>query len=227
MALFDTPKLKGIEDLNDPRYSMANICRSENIKEWYKTKDGKEHIIKSTKAMVEAGNVWRELNPDKVKENAYKGYLASNLNEEATKWRNNNPERFEEIRKSAVQSFLNSEYFHSEEHIECLKRAGKASSRINIEKGNIGKDSKMSSYKIAKKAKERAKLLLQLPEEFLGSDAKKIFTTKQWYRIMKTDLVIKTNKKGGYNNTNYYWKLNIDAIEYALQQSDNPDDYFN
>lgn len=135
---------------------------------------------------------------------------------------------FESIKPMALEAYMNSDYFHSEEHIKSLSRGGVASSEVNKERGNIGGiDSKMARYKKAVKAKERAKLLITLPEFFFPAEAKKRFTGKQWYNITETDLVIKTDKKGGYHNSASYYKLNNEAIQKALNTSTDSDYYFN
>lgn len=130
------------------------------------------------------------------------------------------------IRPLALDAFMNGDYWHSDEHKASLSKAAKASAKVNLDKGNIGKDSAMSKYKIAKKAKERAKLLLNLNEEFMAKDAKEYFSKKQWFYVRDSDLVINTGRKGGYHNCHPIYKLNHKAIELALITSDDPKDYF-
>lgn len=133
----------------------------------------------------------------------------------------------ENIRELANEAYMNSEYFHSEKHIASLKKGGVASSIVNKEKGNIGGgESNMVKYKMAKKAKERALMLMNLPNEFTPKEATKIFTSKQWFNIKKTNLVIKTEKRSGYNNKTPHYILNNEAIKLAIDTSDNPSDYF-
>ena len=131
------------------------------------------------------------------------------------------------IRPMALEAFMNGDYWHSDEHKANLSKAAISSSKVNLAKNNIGStDSNMANYKRAKKAKERANLLLNLNEEFMAKDAKQYFSNKQWGYVRNTNLVIKTDRKGGYHNTNTIYKLNYKAIEIALTTSDDPKDYF-
>lgn len=193
--LFGFKPLKGLENLDDlNKLTLQKVASQEAYKEW------------------------AAANPELVKERARAGGIAS----EAIGckiWREKNPEAFKAVQEMAIKAFMESDYWHSEKHIASLSKGGVASSVVNLEKGNIGKDSAMSRYKIAKKAKERAKLLLTLPEYFKSKDANKLFTKKQWLRITnETDLVIKISL-GNY-------KLNYEALNEAMKNSTNPDDYF-
>jgi len=126
-------------------------------------------------------------------------------------WREDNPELYAANTKLANEVFVNSDYFHSDEHIKSLSRGGTAASLVNMTKGNIGgKDSKMSIYKKALNRKKWAIALLPLMDkEFLPSEVYDFVTTKQWHNIMtKCNLVIKTDKKGGYHNNGNYYILN-------------------
>lgn len=133
----------------------------------------------------------------------------------------------ESIRPMALDAYMNGDYWHSEDHRASLSKGGVASSKVNLAKNNVGfTDSNMSNYKRAKKAKERARLLLNLNEEFMAIDAKEYFSNKQWGYVRQTDLVINTGKKAGYHNCHPIYKLNHEAIKIALITSDDPDDYF-
>ena len=133
----------------------------------------------------------------------------------------------ESIRPMALAAWLASDYQGSEEQHLAAVRSGTASSKVNLAKNNVGTtDSNMSNYKRAKKAKERAKLLLNLNEEFMPKDAMEYFSKKQWGYVRDTDLVIKTGKKGGYHNAHPIYKLNNKSIQLALNTSDNSKDYF-
>ena len=136
-------------------------------------------------------------------------------------WREDNPEAFINARKLATESFVNGEYFHSDAHIQSLKKGAIASSLVNLEKNNIGKDSKMAKYKIALNRKKWAIALMPLiDKEFLPKEVYKFVTTKQWLNIItRSELVIKTNKQGGYHNCANYYVLNKEEVLAAVNSN--------
>jgi len=223
-------------DINNDKIKMSHqrligyAKASETMKEHYDTEKGEEHKKKRVDAAVAAAAKWREENPEQDLANKKKAYEVSKENFHAgqKKWREENAEYFEEIRKAAIQAWLDSGYLGSEKHRADAAKGGVLSKKTNIDRGNIGPNSAMSRWKIAKKAKERAEILLaaNLPKKFLPGEAAKAFTTKQWGYVRDSGLIIKLEEMGGYHNTQHYYKLNMKAIRKALKQSTNKDDYF-
>jgi hypothetical protein len=184
-----------------------------------------ERINKATKASA----IWKEENPEEHRIIARMGYDAAKekIHEGQKEWREENPERFIEIQKMANDAFLNSEYFHSEAHILSLSKAGVASSVVNLEKGNIGKDSAMSRYKMAKNRKKWALALMNIDKsEFSSKEAKQYVTVKQFHNILnRSNLIYDTGNRGGYHNQTRYYAIDLDAINIALLASDDFNHY--
>ena len=126
------------------------------------------------------------------------------------------------IQPLALEGFLNSDYWHSEEHIASLSKAGVASSVVNLKKGNIGKDSKMSMYKMDKNRRKWAIAILPLGRKhWLPAEIKELITNKQWYSVRhRTDFTTRLDKKGGYHNTQYYYKLNLKEVKKYANMSE-------
>ena len=204
--LFTFKPLKGLETPEDlGKLTLQKIASSEGFHQWAKE------------------------NPEHFKSNAMKGYLAAkeSFHQGAKEWRENSPEEFKAVQEMAIKAFMESEYWHSDTHIASLAKGGVASSKVNLEKGNIGKDSAMSNYKKAKNRKKWAQALLVFKDiEFTPKDAMQHVTAKQWHNIKNiSDLVYQTEKRSGYHNQTRWYKLNMKAIEIALAASDNFEDY--
>lgn len=205
-------------------YSKA----SDSMKEHYTTEEGKAHLEKRINAAVEGSANWRANNREKMLEYCKMGAEAADLSNKAKEWRQQNPERFEEIRKMATQAWIDSGYLGSDKHLKDCAKGGKNSSIVNLEKGNIGADSAMSRYKMARNRKKWAEALLNFKDkEFSSKDAKQYVTNKQFWNILsRSNLIYDTGKRGGYNNVVRYYALNMEEINNALNASTNKDDYF-
>ena len=180
----------------------------EEFVPWYRYEN---KITMTVDAMLEEPFLSR-LKIKMVEENQARYERRQTSNKE---WRESNPDKFAEIQSLANEVFVNSEYFHSDVHIESLSRGGVASSVVNLEKNNVGsEDSKMAIYKRALNRKRWAQLLLDLgKDEFLTAETRATITNKTWFNITtRSNFVIKTDKKGGYHNTAHYYKLNKEAV---------------
>ena len=219
--------LKGLEngDLSDPRYTLGNQDRSENIKAYRNHSEaGKQHSEKIsiiTKAIFEteegklrkaraaelasiAVKKWVEENPEHAKENARKGGLV---------WgpiqgkRNVESGLLDNIRPLAADAFQKWAEENREILVERGKVFGKLAAKTNMERGNFDK--------LAEKNKKRRretwanKLRPLLGKEFLPAEARALLTHKQWHNARhRSDMVIKLDKMGGYHNTQHYYILN-------------------
>ena len=223
--------------LNKEAYLNILSC-IEDIKTYHKKRtqsangywdENPNEFIKRIEKAIEASAKWREENPEEHKIIARMGYDAAKekLHECQKKWREENPERFMEIQKMATDAFVNSEYFHSEEHFLSMSKGGVASSVVNLAKGNVGEDSTMSRYKIAKNRKKWALALMNIDKsEFSSKEAKQYVTTKQFHNILnRSNLIYDTGNRGGYHNQTRYYALNLDAINIALLVPDDFDCY--
>ena len=198
----------------------ADISRSISMKGWYQTEEGKEHREVSITAMLEAAAVWREENPEKVKENASRGGIASGAIG-CKEWRAENPERAKEITALANKAFMESDYFLSDEHRASLSRGAKSSAKVQLEKGNIGPDSFMSKYKMEKNRVKWANALIKAgTEKNLPAHFKQFITGKTWHNVRtRSNLVIQLDEKGGHHNTQHFYKLNMDEINKYLNHT--------
>lgn len=121
----------------------------------------------------------------------------------------------ERIRPLATKAFLEGDYIGSQAFYERSSKGGKITYNLNKENGNM---ERLADLKTRQNRKKWAKLLLDLKlEEFMPAAVRSTITIKTWFNITtRSELVIKTDKMGGYHNVCNYYKLNYDAINEAL-----------